>query len=130
MGDIERFDGIHEKHKGGVNKRNKNSRNNGVERKREEKLRKLVKEWGGDDALREKIKVLEIQEEARKRTEKRNNIVIKGWKVPKRDSLEITVEEMIKLEFHIDAEIEEAFWKRRGINMVTAKLKNREQKRF
>lgn len=80
----------------------------------ERKLGKLAKKEGGDDALCEKIKILEIQDEARERRKKRNNTVIKGWEIPKRDSLEIAVKEMIKLELHIDVEIEEAFWTRRG----------------
>jgi len=34
--------------------------------------------------LREKIKTLKILKEARERKKKRNNIIIKGWKVLKR----------------------------------------------
>ena len=85
---------------------------------------------GEDGALQEKIKKLEMREEIRERKEKRNNIVIKGWEVAQRDSLEKAVEEMIKRELHADVTVIEAFWTRRGTNMVTAKLKDKDQKRI
>lgn len=75
----------------------------------------------------------ELREKEEKRTyiviENRNNIVIRGWEVPKRDLLETAVEEMLKKELKIDAIVVEAFWTRKDTNMMTAKIKDKEQKR-
>jgi len=51
----------------------------------ENKIENLVKEM--DEKLRGKIKTLEILEKAKERKKKRNNNIIKGWEVLKRDSL-------------------------------------------
>lgn len=61
--------------------------------------------------------------------EKRNNIVIKGWEVPKRDLLKTAVEEMLKNELKVDAIVEKAFWTKKGTNIVIAKIKDKEQKK-
>lgn len=61
--------------------------------------------------------------------EKRNNIIIKGWEVPKRDLLKTAVEEMLKNELKVDAIVEKAFWTKKGTNMVIAKIKDKEQKK-
>lgn len=70
-----------------------------------------------------------MHEEIREKKEMRNNIMIKGWEVAQRDLLKKAVEEMIKREIHTDATVIEAFWTRRS-NMITAKLKDKEQKRM
>lgn len=41
---------------------------------------------------------------------KKNNIVIKGWEVPKRDLLKTAVEEMLKNKLKVDVIVEKAFW--------------------
>ncbi|KAL6253726.1 hypothetical protein P5V15_015541 [Pogonomyrmex californicus] len=66
--------------------------------------------------LREKIRKLEELENIRERKERRNNNVIKRWEVPKRESLEAAVEEMLKNSA-------------RGTNMVTVKIKGKDQKK-
>lgn len=98
---------------------------------------KMVKEkienmviGGVNEDLQGKIKKLEKQENIRERKEKRNNIVIKGWKIPKRDSLETAVEEMLQRELHAEVKVIEAIWTKRETNMVTAKLYDKEQKRI
>lgn len=58
--------------------------------------------------------------------EKRNNIVIKGWEVSKRDLLKTAVEEMLKNELKVDAIVEKVFWTKKGTNMVIAKIKDKE----
>lgn len=58
----------------------------------------------------------------RGKKEKRNNIVIKGWEVPKRDLLKTAVEEMLKNELKVDAIVEKASWTKKGTNMVIAKI--------
>lgn len=65
----------------------------------------------------------------RGKKEKRNNIVIKGWEVPKRDLLKTAVEEMLKNKLKVDAIVEKAFWTKKGTNMVMAKIKDKEQKK-
>lgn len=65
----------------------------------------------------------------RGKKEKRNNIVIKGWEVPKRDLLKMAVEEMLKNELKVDAIVEKAFWTKKETNMVIAKIKDKEQKK-
>lgn len=64
---------------------------------------------GLDEKLRERIRKLKIAKEVREEKERRNNIVIKGWQVPKNDLLETTVEEMLKKELKVDAIVVEAF---------------------
>lgn len=95
----------------------------------EDKIEKMTTETGLDEEMQEKIKKLEILEEARERKEKRNNIIIKGWEAQKRDSLESEVTEMLKKELNAEVRVEEAFWTKRGTNMITAKLENKDQKR-
>lgn len=85
---------------------------------------------GVNEDLQGKIKKLEKQENIRERKEKRNNIVIKEWKVPKRDSLETAVEEMLQRELHAEVKVIEAIWTKRETNIVTAKLYDKEQKRI
>lgn len=56
--------------------------------------------------------------------------MIKEEEVPKRDSFEIAVEETLQRELHAEVKVMEAFWTRRGTNMITAKLNDEEQKRI
>lgn len=95
----------------------------------EEKIENMVI-GGVNEDLQGQIKKLEKQENIRERKEKRNNIVIKGWKVPKRDSLETAVEEMLQRELHAEVKVIEAIWTKRETNIVTAKLYDKEQKRI
>lgn len=73
----------------------------------EEKIENMVI-GGVNEDLQGKVKKLEKQENIRERKEKRNNIVIKGWKDPKRDSLETVVEEMLQRELHAEVKVIEA----------------------
>lgn len=65
-----------------------------------------------------RIKKLEKQKEIRER--KKNNIVIKEWETPKRDSLKVAVQKMLQRELHAKVKVNKAFWTRKGINIITA----------
>lgn len=62
--------------------------------------------------------------EMRERKKKRNNIAIKGWEVPKKNSLEKAMEELLQRELCAEETVTEVFWTRRETNMVTTKLRN------
>lgn len=68
----------------------------------EEKIENMVIGEDVNEDIQVRIKKLEKQEEIRERKEKRNNIVIEGWEVPKIDSLEIAVKEMLQKELHAE----------------------------
>lgn len=81
------------------------------------------------EELQIRIKKLEKQKEIRERKEKKNNIVIKKWEIPKRDLLEVAVQKMLQRELHAKVKVNEAFWTRRGTNIITAKLKDEVQRK-
>lgn len=67
-------------------------------KKVEEKIKKIASGDSVEGELEDRIKKLEIQQEIRERKEKRNNTVTREWEVPKRDSLEKAMEELLQRE--------------------------------
>lgn len=61
---------------------------------------------------------------------KRNDIIIGGWKALIRESLEKAVEELFQKEMEAEIKIDKAFWTKRGANMITARMRNREEIRL
>ncbi|KAL6268035.1 hypothetical protein P5V15_001117 [Pogonomyrmex californicus] len=99
-------------------------------REAKNKIENLVIGNREDEDLQEKIRKLEKLEEIREKKERRNYIVIKRWKVPKRESLEAVVEELLKNKLSVDAIVEEACWTKRRTNMVRVKIKGSEKRNY
>lgn len=80
--------------------------------------------------LKDRITRLEKKEDNRERRERKNNIIIKGEELTRKETPRETVEYMLKKELQVEAEVEEAFWIGKGNrSILLAKLRSWHQKR-
>lgn len=81
---------------------------------KEEMKRKLEDLEGVIEAKDKTINWLVHKEEMRERRERKNNIVIKGWKALENENLEAEVTDFLKDQLKVETKIKEARWIKRG----------------
>lgn len=92
----------------------------------ESRIKKLENNKEQTEDMLERLKELEKREDEREKRERRNNIIVSGEEMLHGDTPKDTIQKILSQNLQVEAEIEEAFWIRRGKtgSAVVAKLRN------